>query len=125
MKKNNPDLFDFFGLPLRIFFIFLVFIFIIAAIFSSIFAIISIPFNNYNYFMNPFWHVIGIIIAVFFIILIFKWLFRIRIYTGFYRYNNVNSWRSYKAEEILRRRYARGEITKKQFEEMLNELRKN
>ena len=124
-KSNNPGEFDLFGAPLRIFFIFLLFVFMIAAIFSSLVAIITIPFGVYPYLANLFWRIFGIVIGILFLIWVFGWAFESKVHIHTFRLRNWDLYNHGEAEEILRMRYARGEIPRKEFEEMLNELRKS
>ena len=97
----------------------------IAAIFSSLVAIITIPFGVYPYLANLFWRIFGIVIGILFLIWVFSWAFRSKVYIRTFRLGNWDLYSHSEAEEILRMRYAKGEISRKEFEEMLNELRKN
>lgn len=123
-KNKGVEEFDLFGMPLRVLFIFLLFVFLIAAVFASIMAVIMIPFGMYPYFVNPFWHIFGIIIGVLFLFWIFSWVFRPRFYVRRYRWNGFGTFNSSNAEEILKMRFARGEISKKEFEEMMHEIKR-
>jgi uncharacterized membrane protein len=120
---QNKDLekFDLFDIPFRIVFIFLLFVFLIAAIFASIMSIIIMPFGSYPLFVNPFWHVFGAILGIIFLLWIFSWIFRPRFYIK--ALNKPIFFKRNEAEEILRIRFARGEISKKEFEDMMKKLR--
>lgn len=70
------------------------------------------------WFFGPFWLPFGFLFFLFFLFFIFRWVFR--------------PWRwgwghpfwgdSYDAMEILRRRYARGEVSREEFERMTRDL---
>lgn len=76
------------------------------------------------FFFFPF----GLIFGVFFIFIIFgaiRWVFWPRTGWG-YGYGYRGRYGGYSNEyHILRQRYARGEITKEQFEQMTNDLRQH
>jgi putative membrane protein len=58
----------------------------------------------------------------FFVIIIIMFVFRVVFWGSWMGYRR-RYWRGSRAEEILRERYARGEITKEQFDQMLHDLR--
>ena len=62
---------------------------------------------------------LGGIFAIFLVFWIARWFFWPWRWRGGYRYEHRS------AESILKERYARGEITKGQFEEMMRDLRNN
>ena len=68
-----------------------------------------------GYFPGEFVLVFVAIFAVLFLVRIFFWRSRRRYYR--------QRWQSNSAVRILRQRYARGEITKEQFRQMLRDLR--
>lgn len=68
-----------------------------------------------GYFPGEFLLVFVAIFAVLFLVRIFFWRSRRRYYR--------QRWQSNSAVRILRQRYARGEITKEQFRQMLRDLR--
>jgi len=61
------------------------------------------------------------ILWIFFIIMAFMFIGRL-IFWGSWRGVRRGYWRSDSAEEILRQRYARGEVTKEQFDQMMRDL---
>lgn len=116
--KTKPYEFDFFDPLFRVFFRVLVLIVIIAVFFAAILSIISIPFMYYN---NPFWNLFGALVAVLFALWILSWFFGRRYNYKMYGWHS--RWPgSSNAEEILKARYAKGEISKREFEEKLKEL---
>ena len=61
------------------------------------------------------------ILCVIFVCFLFMMMFRSSAWDQ--RGHRVGYWQSDQAEEILRQRYARGEVSKEQFEQMLRDLR--
>ena len=74
------------------------------------------PFPFFGWFLFPF----GFLIFLFVIFFAVRWL--VFPWRGYYRggRGNWGNWGS--PEEILRRRYARGDITKDQFDQMMRDL---
>ncbi len=74
------------------------------------------------YFYNMIWGFIGFVI---FVLLIF-WLFS---RSWRYSYSNIpsnkNSYHDYRAVRYLQRRYARGEITKKEYDQIIRDLNRD
>ncbi len=117
-NETKPYEFDFFDPLFRVFFRVLVLIVIIAVFFAAILSIISIPFMYYN---NPFWNLFGALVAVLFALWILSWFFGRRYNYRVYAWHSRWSGQS-NAEEILKARYAKGEISKKEFEDRMKEL---
>ncbi|MGC8645572.1 MAG: SHOCT domain-containing protein [Thermoplasmata archaeon] len=99
-------------------------------------AVLSVIFNPHNYpsafsaWIGVAGSVVGVLIGLFFLFIFIwvivwfarsiGWISRSSKYAG-------KSWRWWEydeALEILRERYARGEITKEQYEQMMNDLEK-
>ena len=115
--SNSQD-FDLFGSLFRVVFRFLVIVVLIAAFFAAVLAIISFSFN---YAHNIFWNVFGALLGVLFILWVMSWFLPMG--QGYCK--GHSRWYSYQnAEEILKTRYAKGEISKKEFEEKIKELMK-
>ncbi len=88
------------------------------AFFSGFFAA---PF--YPFYYRPFFFPFGFIFAFFWIFIIFsvfRWLFWGWGWGWHRRY-----WSYDRSYEILRERYARGEITKEQYDQMLRDLQEH
>ncbi len=115
--SNQYDFDPFDGL-FRLIFRILILIVIVAAVFAAILAIISFPFN---YSHNIFWNAFDALLGVLFILWIISWFL-----PGKYRYHRPHyRWYNYESpEDVLKRRYVNGEISKREFEEKLNELMK-
>ncbi len=103
---------------------------ILAFVIAVIAVAIVLSYNSNFYYtggmMSPYiinvggayvWNIVGVLFGVLFIIWVISWF--LHPYSG-YGY----SFRSYRAERILRERYARGEISYKTYRDMLNKLRK-
>ncbi len=67
---------------------------------------------------------VGALFSLFFFFWVFSWFFRPWGWGWGYR-RRYRWWRYDDAERILRERYARGEITKEQFEQMMRDLEVN
>ena len=67
---------------------------------------------------------VGAIFSIFFLFWVVSWFFRPWGW-GYRRRYGWRWWRYDGASEILRERYARGEITKQQFEEMMRDLERH
>jgi putative membrane protein len=84
------------------------------------------PYPGYYYPFTFFHRPFGVFFGLFWIFIIFwavRWLFwprRWGYWGGYYHYGHRDE--SY---SILRQRYARGEITKEQFEQMMRDLREH
>ncbi len=81
--------------------------------------------NTTSYFWNwaP-WNLLWNLIGLF----IFLWVlfFLFRVFVRPWRWHrNWDFWERDSAEEILRQRYARGEITKDQFDKMMDDIHRN
>jgi len=117
--------------PARIFVIGLVVLFILIGIAAVIGAIMN-PHSVIDYtggWVGIAWGMVGTLIGLFFV---FIWMivwpvgFIMWISRG-YRYSSRNRWTWWdhdEALEILRERYARGEITKEQHDKMREDLEK-
>jgi len=119
--------------PARIFVIGLVVLFILIGIAAVIGAIMN-PHSMINYtggWVGIAWGVVGTLIGLFFLFIfiwIIVWFARsIGWMSRSYRYSSRNGWTWWDhddALEILRERYARGEITKEQYDKMREDLEK-
>lgn len=66
---------------------------------------------------NWVWNLIGLLIFLWFLLFLF------RVFVRPLRYRKFNDfWGHEDSSEIIRRRYARGEITKEEYEQMMNDL---
>ena len=93
-------------------------------IFWTIFGL-AFGFLSYNSSSSVYvFNVIPGILGVFFFIFVLFFVFRV--FFGGFRHFHRHYWYNYGdvSEEILRRRYARGEINYKQFRKMLSDLKK-
>jgi len=119
--------------PARIFVIGLVTMFILIGIAAVIGAIMN-PHYIINYtggWVGIAWGAVGTLIGLFFLFIfiwIIVWLVRSLAWVPRgYRYSSRNRWTWWDhddALEILRERYARGEITKEQYDKMREDLEK-
>jgi len=119
--------------PARIFLIGLVAMFILIGIAAVIGAIMN-PHYIINYtggWVGIAWRAVGTLIGLFFLFIfiwIIVWFARsIGWMSRSYRYSSRNKWTWWDhddALEILRERYARGEITKEQYDKMKEDLEK-
>jgi uncharacterized membrane protein len=66
------------------------------------------------------WHVIGGIIALIFIIWVFSWFFR-AVFRLPHGHHHHHDW-GFDERNIARRRYARGEITRKEYLAIIKDL---
>ncbi len=122
---HNPD-------PRRIFWYGLSVMFIligIAAVLSVIFNPHSFP-TTFSGWLGVAGSVVGVLIGLFFLFLFIwaiMWFTRSIGWTSrSYRYSSTHGWdwwRHDSALDILRERYARGEITKEQYDKMAEDLR--
>jgi len=91
---------------------------------ASIVSTVTHPMGMYPYqFYHPFFFPFGIFFGIFMIFIVFgalKWIFRP------WRWGRRRRYWRYRDESyyILRERYARGEITKEQYEQMMQDLQK-
>jgi len=118
--------------PARIFVIGLVVLFILIGIAAVIGAIMN-PHYMINYtggWVGIASGIVGTLIGLFFLFIfiwIIVWLVRSLAWVSrVYRYSSRNRWTwwdHYDALEILREKYARGEITKEQYVKMREDLR--
>lgn len=86
------------------------------------------PTGNYTgmYWFFSSWNWIGNLVGLFIFLWILFFLFRVFIRPlrwHWHRYYDF--WGRDGAEEILRERYARGEITKDQFDKMMDDIQRN
>jgi len=119
--------------PARIFVIGLVVMFILIGITAVIGAILN-PHYMINFaggWVGIAWGAVGTLIGLFFLFIfiwIIVWFARsIGWMSRSYRYSSRNRWTWWghdDALEILRERYARGEITKEQYDKMREDLEK-
>lgn len=88
-----------------------------AVYFWAPYAMATAPYYPHPFFLFFFFFPLGLIIFLLLIALVFRLAFRP------WRREHYRRWRDWDdANEILRQRYARGEITKEQFEEMQRDL---
>jgi uncharacterized membrane protein len=72
----------------------------------------SIPFGSWNFSSGWIWNIVGLLIFIWFL----SWLLRLP-------FRGHRHWRYYDDEKgIARRRYADGEITRKQYLEIVKDL---
>ena len=74
----------------------------------------SMPFFGFG------WGILGLLFFLFF----FGWIFRFLMWGRPFGYHHGWGWDRYDAADILRMRYARGEITKDQFDSMMRDIGK-
>jgi putative membrane protein len=79
----------------------------------------------YTYGMPMFgWGLPFGIFEAFFILILIMFVFRLMFWSNLMSYRR-RYWRGSGAEEILRERYARGELTKEQFDQMMHDLQRD
>ncbi len=101
-------------------------------------AVLSVLFNSHSFvgagsnWLNSIWTAIGVLIGIFFLFIVIWFISMAARFLGWISKDYNGSWNDKwnwfnhdGAMEILRERYAKGEITKEQFEQMVNDLRKN
>ncbi len=106
----------------------------LAIIFAFVIAVIAVSlvlsYNSSFYYtgsmMFPYmissggvyiWNIVGVLFSILFIIWVISWFLHPY---SWYSY----SFRNYRAERILKERYARGEISYKAYKDMLDKIRK-
>lgn len=115
----------------KIFWIGLAIMFILIGISAVIGVLFNVKSYTTNYmpgYLGWIGGFVGLIIGLiflFFIIWVLSWIFRALSHSGtFYSGEFWDRWDHDKAVEILRERYAKGEITKEQYYQMFADLEK-
>ena len=100
----------------------LAFVVIIIALFALFNFVAPMPMRGYYFGFWPFFPfgIIGFFLVLFLIFGVFRWVF----WGWGWRRGYYGGYGGYYADPktILKRRYARGEITKEQFEQMMRDL---
>ncbi|MCL4435378.1 MAG: SHOCT domain-containing protein [Thaumarchaeota archaeon] len=98
-------------------------ILLLIGLFISPFFFTMPAMRTYGYYFYPrpfFFFPFGFLIFIFLIFLVGRWFFWGWGWRRGYYYRGY--WHHVDATEILRQRYARGEITKEQFDQMMKDL---
>lgn len=93
---------------------------LIIVIFSIVWAVlVQIGTIRSQAFLFPSW--IWGLVGLFFLLLLLSWILRL-IFGGPWRHG---PWQEARAERILKRRYARGEISREQYKRMMKDIRES